>query len=81
MEKGQTCGTCKFFKALNERGGQCRFNPPQVLAIPQPKEVMNPRTLKLESQQAVTVQGHYPMQTKNDEGCGQYQRGEWNEDR
>ena len=72
MKEDQSCGSCVWFKEETREGGNCRFNPPQMVVVPKMQQRLDQRTKQLVNVQQLVAQGMFPMMSKDDPGCGQF---------
>ena len=77
MTENQQCGTCVSFvpSKKDEKQGQCRHNPPQVIVISEPQ-----RSPKMQNSKMIMVEGvrhkiqpMFPPMMAEDPGCQQYE--------
>lgn len=76
MKEGQSCGKCIHWLKKDENGGECRRNPPHVIAIHsiiemQIRDVARGLIVN-KPQLQVQAQGFFPMTKAEDLGCGEY---------
>lgn len=72
LPEGQCCGKCSFYNSL----GECRRNPPQLIAIHSIAEVemkdIQRGLIVVKPQLQVRAQAFFPMMKAEDYGCGEY---------
>lgn len=71
----QCCGTCVFFRRMNEEAGECRRMPPQVVVLQQSGVQPVVNAAGMIGEQKVIVQkptGVFPALKVDDPGCGEY---------
>ena len=80
MTENQQCGTCVSFLASkkDEKQGQCRHNPPQVIVISEPQSTAKMRgdgqIITAGARMAHKIQPMFPPMMAEDPGCQQYKR-------